>query len=64
MGQSNMAGRGDAEQAPQVPAGIAYEFKSISQPDRLLPLCEPFGLGEDNPCLLYTSCTPMRIRPR
>lgn len=49
MGQSNMAGRGDAEQAPRVPAGIAYEFKSISQPDKLLPLCEPFGLGEDNP---------------
>ena len=53
MGQSNMAGRGDAAQAPQVPAGAAYEFKPVSRPDRLLPLSEPFGLGEDNPYGVY-----------
>ncbi len=48
MGQSNMAGRGTWAQAPQVPPGAAYEFRAISDPTRLYPLAEPFGLHENN----------------
>ena len=49
MGQSNMAGRGDASLAPSLPDGIAWEYRAISQPDRLSPLAEPFGAAENNP---------------
>lgn len=49
MGQSNMAGRGVASQAPQVPPGQAYEFRAVTAPDRLFPLQEPFGRDENNP---------------
>lgn len=48
MGQSNMAGRGIAEQAPAVPAGVGYEYKAITEPDGLSPLREPFGVLENN----------------
>lgn len=48
MGQSNMAGRGRAEEAPILPPGIAFEFKPISDPTRLYHLCEPFGVEENN----------------
>lgn len=48
MGQSNMAGRGDAAESPAVPEGVAYEFKAISDPTRLYPLTEPFGVLENN----------------
>lgn len=48
MGQSNMAGRGTAEEAPLVPEGVAYEFRAISDPARLYPLAEPFGVRENN----------------
>jgi lysophospholipase L1-like esterase len=49
MGQSNMSGfGGDATLAPEVPEGWAYEYKAISNPDRLVHLQEPFGLNEDN----------------
>ncbi|WP_438444132.1 sialate O-acetylesterase [Gorillibacterium sp. sgz5001074] len=48
MGQSNMAGRGTAEEAPEVPTGAAYEFRAITDPTRLYPLTEPFGVRENN----------------
>ena len=41
MGQSNMAGRGVAAEAPVVPEGHGYEFRAISDPTRLYPLAEP-----------------------
>ena len=49
MGQSNMAGRGVAAQAPEVPEGWGYEYKAISDPGKLNHLTEPFGLNEENP---------------
>lgn len=49
MGQSNMAGRGTAAEAPPVPEGAAYEFRAISDPTKLYPLEEPFGVHENNP---------------
>lgn len=48
MGQSNMAGRGVAAEAPVVPTGQAYEFRAISNPNLLLPLVEPFGYYENS----------------
>lgn len=53
MGQSNMAGRGAAEQAPRVREGMAYEYKAVSRPGALCPLQEPFGEGEDRPGGVY-----------
>lgn len=53
MGQSNMAGRGTAAQAPTVALGTAYEFKAISQPNALCPIQEPFGASENNPSGVY-----------
>ena len=47
MGQSNMAGRGIAEQAPAVPQGHGYEFRAISDPTTLHPITEPFGKDEN-----------------
>ncbi|MGX7200163.1 sialate O-acetylesterase [Enterococcus nangangensis] len=48
-GQSNMAGRGTAALAPQLPLGQAYEYRAISAPEKLHPLVEPFGINENNP---------------
>lgn len=48
MGQSNMAGRGDASEAPKVKPGTAYEFRAISDPTKIYPLAEPFGAHENN----------------
>lgn len=48
MGQSNMAGRGTASEAPAVPPGTAFEFRAISGPTKLYPLTEPFGVYENN----------------
>ena len=48
MGQSNMVGRGTASQATLVGDGHGYEFKAISDPTKLYPVVEPFGLNEDN----------------
>lgn len=47
MGQSNMAGRGIAEQAPSVPQGHGYEFRAITDPSTLHPITEPFGKDEN-----------------
>lgn len=46
-GQSNMSGRGDAETAIHCADGAGFEYKAVSHPEELLPIKEPFGLGED-----------------
>jgi hypothetical protein len=48
MGQSNMAGRGTASEAPIVPKGYGYEFRAISDPTKLYDIVEPFGVNENN----------------
>lgn len=48
MGQSNMAGRGEADQAPAVPEGHGYEFRAVTDPTKLYPITEPFGENENN----------------
>ena len=53
-GQSNMAGRGIAsprrpERAPRVPERYGLEYRAVSEPDRLFPLTEPFGVKENDP---------------
>jgi hypothetical protein len=53
MGQSNMAGRGIAASAPVVPDGWGYEYRAVTAPDRLFPLKEPFGVGENDPDGVY-----------
>ncbi|MBR6469330.1 MAG: hypothetical protein IKS84_03030 [Lachnospiraceae bacterium] len=48
MGQSNMAGTGgNAEYAPKVEQDHGYEFRAISDPTRLYPITEPFGINEN-----------------
>ena len=54
MGQSNMAGRGcTCERWPQVSpklvANACFEYRAISNPNRLFLLEEPFGIAENNP---------------
>lgn len=54
MGQSNMAGRGDASDAIPCGEGHAYEFRAVSGNDEdgwLYPLAEPFGAMENNEAL-------------
>lgn len=46
MGQSNMSGKGEATEAPLVEKG--YEFRSISDPNKLYAISEPFGIYENN----------------
>ncbi len=48
IGQSNMAGRGSADEATAVAEGHAYEFRAISDPTKLYHLEEPFGVNENN----------------
>lgn len=48
MGQSNMAGRGNADEASVCTNGHAYEFRAVSDPTRLYPVTEPFGASEDD----------------
>ncbi len=49
MGQSNMSGTGgNPSYAPKVPEGHGYEFRAISDPTRLYPITEPFGINENN----------------
>lgn len=47
MGQSNMAGRGDAALAPMVTEGAGYEYRAVTNPGTLVPLKEPFGVWEN-----------------
>lgn len=54
LGQSNMAGRGITcekwpQPAPALLSGAGYEFRAVSDPDRLYPIQEPFGVGENRP---------------
>lgn len=44
-GQSNMAGHGTAQEAPEVICG--YEFKAVSDPSMLYSITEPFGIYEN-----------------
>ena len=49
MGQSNMSGTGgNAAYAPNVQEGHGYEFRAVSDPTRLYPIKEPFGLYEND----------------
>lgn len=48
MGQSNMAGRGEYEDAVFCPVGHGYEFRSVTQPDMLFNITGPFGKEENN----------------
>ena len=57
-GQSNMAGRGITseqwpQQAPKLIRGAGYEYRAITDPDRLWPIEEPFGVNENNPDGIY-----------
>ncbi len=47
MGQSNMAGRGEAEKAPVCALEAGWEFRPVSDPGRPYPIREPFGLEEN-----------------
>lgn len=48
MGQSNMAGYGgDASLAPAVSEDAGMEFRAVSDPTKLYPLKEPFGINEN-----------------
>lgn len=49
MGQSNMAGRGDAALAPAVTPGMGFEYRAVTDPPQLHPLAEPFGVNENDP---------------
>lgn len=49
MGQSNMAGRGVADEATVLDDGEGYEFKAITDPTKLYKAVEPFGRLENNP---------------
>lgn len=58
MGQSNMAGRGiTSEQWPQgtpnLTLGAGWEFRAISDPTKLYPIAEPFGVDENNQNGIY-----------
>lgn len=51
-GQSNMAGRGVTcarwpEGAPRVTEGAGWEFRAVTDPTRLYPIAEPFGVEEN-----------------
>lgn len=48
-GQSNMAGRGKAAEAPGCEIHMGQEFRAVSDPGRLYPIEEPFGEQENNP---------------
>lgn len=52
MGQSNMAGRGvrnaeHPEPPDEIAGGAGYEYRAVSAPGRLFPVCEPFGRNEN-----------------
>lgn len=47
-GQSNMTGRGTASLAPTLIDGAGYECKTVTDVNKLTPIAEPFGLGQDS----------------
>lgn len=52
-GQSNMSGRGSAVEATVCDINAGFEYKSVSNPLTLVPITEPFGLGEDRAGAIY-----------
>lgn len=46
-GQSNMAGRGSADEAPICQPGTVWEYRAVTAPGALYPLNEPFGKHEN-----------------
>lgn len=48
-GQSNMAGRGNAQEAPRCSPGAAWEYRAVTDPHTLHPLTESFGKNENIP---------------
>lgn len=46
-GQSNMSGRGNAENAAVRAENAGFEYKAVSNLEMLVPIVEPFGLNED-----------------
>lgn len=47
-GQSNMTGRGDATYAPSLTDGAGYECRTVTNPNTIMNLTEPFGTGQDS----------------
>ena len=47
-GQSNMSGGGNATLAPTVKSWYGYEYRSVTAPNTLSPLKEPFGVKENS----------------
>lgn len=47
MGQSNMAGRGTAAEAPAISEQCGREFRAVSDPSKLYRIAEPFGKNEN-----------------
>lgn len=47
MGQSNMAGRGEAVDSVVCEPGHGYEFRAVSDPTKLYDVTEPFGKNEN-----------------
>lgn len=47
-GQSNMSGGGDAALAPTVIPGAGYEYCSVTSPNSLKTITEPFGKNENS----------------
>lgn len=47
-GQSNMAGRGEYDEAVKCQAGHGYEYHSVTEPGVLSTVSEPFGKYENN----------------
>lgn len=53
MGQSNMAGRGEAEEAPGVSEEAGYEYRAVSDTECLYQIEEPFGAAENDKTGVY-----------
>lgn len=53
MGQSNMAGRGNAEEAPSVNKEAGYEYRAVSDGECLHRIEEPFGAAENDKTGVY-----------
>ena len=51
MGQSNMAGRGEAIDSVVAEQGHGYEFRAVADPSKLYDVVEPFGATENNEAL-------------
>lgn len=61
IGQSNIAGRGKTskehpESAPKCIPNAGFEFRSISDPTKLHPISEPFGVNENIADGISESC--------